>query len=211
MPPPIPSSWRPLGSGLPITPRKIAIPMRAVARQIFRPKHQRLAGAAAHEDGAQLELRHRQRPRQAWAARGRIRPGDTAEDRTGHQARAARIVVMEEAADHLAAGEEARDRPPVGADHLRAIVDLEPAERKRDAAGDRIGENGGVSSFCAQFDFGSVSPRVAIPSRSPGLKLPWPAAALNSSSVRMRVRRDRDRACATRSSRVSAVIGSLVA
>ena len=43
--------------------------------------------------------------------------------------------------------------------------------------------NGGVSSRCAQFDFGSASPSVASPSRTVGSNAPGSTAALYASSV----------------------------
>src|SRR5579859_4994674 len=47
---------------------------------------------------------------------------------------------MKDATDHFAAGIKSRDRIPIGAEHLRAFVDLKPAEGKRDAARHRISD-----------------------------------------------------------------------
>src|SRR5579863_1619761 len=44
-------------------------------------------------------------------------PGETAEDRAGHEAGAARIVEVEEPADELAGGKEAGHRRALGVDH----------------------------------------------------------------------------------------------
>ena len=45
--------------------------------------------------------------------------GDTVgEHCTGDQARACQVREVEQAADHLATGQQARDRPPIGVDKL---------------------------------------------------------------------------------------------
>src|SRR5580698_6108429 len=153
----MPSSWRPLASGLPTTPRKIGAhcarsigkssarnitallvpPRMNTARNaiwFIRSPPPRVTPSIGIEC-LTIGERH-YTPGSAAIVRG-ARTGDAAEDRTRHQARPARIVVMKEAANHLAASVQPRDRLPVGADDLRAIVDLEPAERKRDAARNR--------------------------------------------------------------------------
>src|SRR5439155_10986082 len=53
--------------------------------------------------------------------------------------------------------------------------------------------NGGVSSGCAQFDFGSSRPRVASPSWTLGSKWPLSTAALYSSSVLRHASRSEER------------------
>src|SRR5580692_10549225 len=68
-----------------------------------------------------------------------IASGNPPEGRARHEARAGRIVVVEQAADHLAAAIQTLDRPPVGADHLRVFVNFEPAEGKGDAPGRAVG------------------------------------------------------------------------
>src|SRR5258708_38185392 len=65
------------------------------------------------------------------------------------QARSARVVEPEDAADQLARGVQARDRLAVGADHPRVGIDLQAAERERDAAGHRVGlERRGIQGVC---------------------------------------------------------------
>src|SRR5258708_31553283 len=61
--------------------------------------------------------------------------GDLAEHRAGHQARAARIVEVEQAADQFAGGIEAADRLGVGVEHFAVGVDAKPAEGEGDAPG----------------------------------------------------------------------------
>src|SRR5260221_2613252 len=58
------------------------------------------------------------------------------------QARAPGIVEPEDAAYQLAGGIQAGNRRAVRAHHLRVGIDLQAAERERDAAGDRIGLEG---------------------------------------------------------------------
>src|ERR1700726_1461946 len=60
--------------------------------------------------------------------------GDLAEHRAGHQARAARIVEIEQAADQFARGIEAADRLIVGVEHFAVGVDAQAAEGEGDAA-----------------------------------------------------------------------------
>src|SRR5581483_10174522 len=65
--------------------------------------------------------------------------GKFPEHRAIGQAGAARIVEIEHAAHELAAREQSRYRRVVLVEHLRLGGNLEPAERERDAGGDRIG------------------------------------------------------------------------
>src|SRR3984957_12087056 len=60
--------------------------------------------------------------------------GDLPEHRAGHQARAARIVEIEQAADQFARGIEAADRLIVGVEHFAVGVDAQAAEGKCHAA-----------------------------------------------------------------------------
>src|ERR1700676_3572937 len=64
--------------------------------------------------------------------------GDLAEHRAGHQAGAARIVEIEQAADQFARGIEAADRLIVGVEHFAVGVDAKSAEGEVDPAGDGI-------------------------------------------------------------------------
>ncbi len=64
--------------------------------------------------------------------------GDLAEHGARHQARAARIIEVEQAADQFARRIKAADRLIVGIEHLAVGIDAQAAERKRDAAGDRV-------------------------------------------------------------------------
>src|SRR4029077_4990489 len=96
-------------------------------------------GCDAGRDGevsapATIRLRSRiPRPRGAVA-------GDAAEHAAGHQAGAARIVEVEDAADQLARRVEAGDRIHVAVDHLAGVgVDAHAAEREADAATDLVG------------------------------------------------------------------------
>ena len=63
--------------------------------------------------------------------RRRTSPGDAAEDGAGHEAGAAGVVVVEEAADYLAGGVEAGDRVPGGVFDLGVVRDFEAAEGER--------------------------------------------------------------------------------
>src|SRR5262245_37438187 len=65
--------------------------------------------------------------------------GDAAEHGAVGEAGAARIVEVEDAADHLARRIEAWNRQAVGVDDARAGVDLDAAEGEGEAAGDGIG------------------------------------------------------------------------
>ena len=67
----------------------------------------------------------------------RFTTGDTAEHDARHQAGAQRVVVVEQTADHLAAGVQARDGFPAGGDDPRLLVDLQAAEGEGDTAGNR--------------------------------------------------------------------------
>src|SRR5690242_13135659 len=60
--------------------------------------------------------------------------GDLAEHRAGHQAGAARIVEVEQAADQFARRIKAADRLVVGVEHFAVGVDAQAAEREGDAA-----------------------------------------------------------------------------
>src|ERR1700682_6533588 len=60
--------------------------------------------------------------------------GDLAEHRAGHQARAARIVEVEQAADQFARGVEAADRLIIGVEHLAVGINAQAAEGEGDAA-----------------------------------------------------------------------------
>src|SRR5579859_8296534 len=64
--------------------------------------------------------------------------GDLAEHRAGHQAGAARIVEVEQAADQFARRIEAADRLLVGVEHFAVGVDTQAAKREGDAAGHRV-------------------------------------------------------------------------
>src|ERR1700684_4390739 len=64
--------------------------------------------------------------------------GDLAEHRAGHQAGAARIVEVEQAADQFARGIEAADRLIVGVEHFAVGVDARAAEGEGHAAGHGI-------------------------------------------------------------------------
>src|SRR5262249_19793750 len=65
--------------------------------------------------------------------------GNAAEHGAGHQAGAARIVEIEDAADQLAGGVEAGDRVHVAVDHLAGVgIDAHAAEREADAAADLV-------------------------------------------------------------------------
>src|SRR5436190_13151769 len=65
--------------------------------------------------------------------------GDAAEHGAVGEARAARIVEIEDAANHLARGVQTGDRRAVGIDDACAGVDLDAAEGEGEAAGDGIG------------------------------------------------------------------------
>ena len=65
-------------------------------------------------------------------------PGDPSEDRARHQAGAARIIEVEEAADQLARRIKSANRQPVGIDHRAVGIDAQAAEGERDSAGDRV-------------------------------------------------------------------------
>src|SRR5258708_27894350 len=69
---------------------------------------------------------------------GRRSSRDSSEDRPRHQAGAAGIIEIEEAADQLAGCVESANRCAVGVDHRAFGVDAQTAECKRDAAGDRV-------------------------------------------------------------------------
>src|SRR5688500_5932901 len=86
-----------------------------------------------------MSWRSRVVDRTSSLARG-VRAGESPEHRARHQPRAAGVVDVKEPAHHLAARIEPRDRLPPRADDLRTLVDLHAAERERDAAGDRIGD-----------------------------------------------------------------------
>ena len=74
------------------------------------------------------------------ACQGRgVAADETAEDGAGHEAGAAGVVVVVEAADDLAGGVEAGDRPAGRVLDLGAGGDLEPAEGEGDAGGHRVG------------------------------------------------------------------------
>src|SRR5580704_15319041 len=60
--------------------------------------------------------------------------GDLAEHRAGHQAGAARIVEVEQAADQFARGIEAADRLVVGIEHFAVGIDAQAAEGEGNAA-----------------------------------------------------------------------------
>ncbi len=62
-----------------------------------------------------------------------------AEDGARDEARSARIVEIEEAADQLAGRVETADRLVIGVEHLAVGVDAQAAEREGDAAGHPIG------------------------------------------------------------------------
>src|SRR5688572_5351346 len=68
----------------------------------------------------------------------RARARDLAEHRAGDETRPARIVEVEDAADHLAGRVQARD--PAGAQVLHVAIgsDAHAAERECDAASDRV-------------------------------------------------------------------------
>src|SRR3982074_3767690 len=70
------------------------------------------------------------------------RSGNPAEDRTRHEAGAAGVVEVKDAPDHLAGREKSVNGFAFGVDHLRLRVHLDPAERKGNTAGDRIGLEG---------------------------------------------------------------------
>ena len=57
-PPPMPSSWRMLGSGEPMNERKIGAHSSRLAGEIAGVEDDGLRRAAAHEDGRKLSLRH---------------------------------------------------------------------------------------------------------------------------------------------------------
>ena len=75
--------------------------------------------------------------RRSAPARGRA--GDPPEHRAGHQAGAARIVEVEQAAHQLARRVQAGNRMAVGIDDAALGIDLEPAEREGHPAGHRVG------------------------------------------------------------------------
>src|SRR5271165_4284730 len=77
--------------------------------------------------------------REAFGMRRRVPSGDAAEDGAGHQARAAGVVVEEEAAGDLAGGVEAGDRVARGVLDLGVAGDLEAAEGEGDARCHGIG------------------------------------------------------------------------
>src|SRR5688572_24533057 len=65
--------------------------------------------------------------------------GDAPEHRAGNEPRAARVVEVEEPADHLAGAVEARYGPEVHVHHLPGLaVDPQAAEGERDAAGRHV-------------------------------------------------------------------------
>src|SRR5580700_2969984 len=69
----------------------------------------------------------------------RVSPGEAAEDGAGHQARAAGVVVEEEAADDFAGGIEAGNRAAGRVFDLGVAGDLEAAEGEGDAGRHGIG------------------------------------------------------------------------
>ena len=79
-------------------------------------------------------------PGSAFRSSGRAASGDPPENRAGNQAGPARVVDMKDASDHLAAGIEPRNGPPIRRDDSRALVDLEPAEGESDPAGGGISD-----------------------------------------------------------------------
>src|SRR6267378_329632 len=85
--------------------------------------------------------------RPAWHS-GRLRrlrrraTRDAAEDGARHEAGAAGIVVVEEAAHQLARGVEAADRPAFAVEHAALGGDVQPAERERDAGRHREADVG---------------------------------------------------------------------
>src|SRR6266852_5744332 len=73
-----------------------------------------------------------------------IAPGNPPEGRTRHEACARRIVVVKQAADHFAAAIETLDRSPVGTDHLRVFINLEPTKGEGDASSRAVGVVGSL-------------------------------------------------------------------
>jgi hypothetical protein len=61
------------------------------------------------------------------------------EHRTGGQTATARIVSTEEAAEHLAAYEQAGDRPSCGVEDPTVDIGVQTSEREGDSAGDGEG------------------------------------------------------------------------
>src|SRR5438874_7550429 len=73
------------------------------------------------------------------ALRGRT-TRDAAEDGARHEAGAAGIVVVEEAAHQLARGIEAADGPALTVEHAALGGDVQPAERERDTGRHRVAD-----------------------------------------------------------------------
>src|SRR6202022_3590515 len=105
-------------------------------------------GPVVHAGGEDDALAFQQLPerggRMPPALRAREWPGRAAgaaaEHGTGHQPRAAGVVVVEEPADELAARVEAGDRVLLAVDPLRLGTDPEPAERERDPGRNRVAQ-----------------------------------------------------------------------
>ena len=66
-------------------------------------------------------------------------PGNTPENCTRGQARAAGIVVTKQAPNHLPTSVQSLDRRPITGQHLRVLIDAQPAEGERDSAGYWLG------------------------------------------------------------------------
>ena len=105
-----------------------AAPMRQNARRDLRRRV-----AAIH---ATAPVR-RPRPYPFAYVPGRPPQRSAQRDRTGHQAGATQIVLVEDPAHEFAPGEQARNDPASGILHGTVGGDLQPAETERDAAGHR--------------------------------------------------------------------------
>src|SRR2546426_2076652 len=86
---------------------------------------------------ALLRVAFSSRSNRAWAPRGR-RAGETAEHSARDESGAARVVEVEDPADHLAGGVEPRYLGRIVIEHLSVGVDAKTAEREGDPARGRV-------------------------------------------------------------------------
>src|SRR5205085_7779754 len=63
---------------------------------------------------------------------------DPSENRTGHQAGAARIIEIEQSADQFAGGEQARDRHIFNVEYMPRWINLQTTKGESNAAADRV-------------------------------------------------------------------------